>query len=194
AAVDASPEPAFMRGLAEAAAYTGDGPAALVFATTAAASSGDPAIVWAAVAADLVAANQLPDSLTASRNALDLAGPDVLPAALDTAIASSRALGRTQQADALLLQRAQLAPRKRSDDTEVLAALAAHRERPTASTAANLWVASRALPRDVESRAVLLDALDADDPRRETIRDELLLLAGDPDPARALAAAHALRD
>jgi hypothetical protein len=194
AAVDASPEPAFLRGLAEASAHTGDGPAAIVFATTAAASSGDPAVVWTAVAADLLEANQLPDALTASRSALDLAGPDVLPLALDITIAASRAIGRTQQADALLLQRAQLAPRKKTDDTPLLAALAAHRERPTASTTADLWVASRSLPRDIESRAILLTALDADDPRRQVITDELLLLAGDPDPSRALAAAHALRD
>jgi len=193
AAVDASPEPAFMRGLAESAAHTGDGPAAIVFAITAAASSGDPAVVWAAVADDLVDANQLHDALTASRSALDLAGPDVLPHALDTAIAASRALGRTQQADAMLVQRAQLAPRKRNDDTEVRAALAAHREHPTASTVAGLWVASRALPRDIESRAVLLAELEADDPRRQVVIDELLLLAGDPDPARALAATLALR-
>jgi hypothetical protein len=194
AAAEASPEPAFLRGLAESAARTGDGPAALVFATAAAAASGDPAVVWAAVASDLFEANQLPDSLTASRSALDLAGPDILPFALDTAIATSRALGRTQQADALLVQRAQLAPRKKTDDTELRAALASHRERPTASTVAALWVASRALPRDIESRAVLLDELDLDDSRRQVITDELLLLAGDPDPQRALAATRALRN
>jgi hypothetical protein len=193
-AVDASAEPAFERGLAESTAHTGDGPAALVFATTAAASSGDPAVVWAAVAADLLAANQLPESLTASRSALDLAGPDVLPLALDTAVAASRALGRAQQADALLVQRAQLAPRKTTDDTELRAALAAHREQPTASTVAALWVASRSQPRDIEARAVLLDELDPDDARRQVIVDELLILTGDPDPSRALAATRALGD
>jgi tetratricopeptide (TPR) repeat protein len=194
AAVDASPEPSFQRGLAEAAARTGDGPAALVFATAAAASSGDPAVVWAAVAIALLESNKLVDALTASRSALDLAGPDVLPGALDTAIAASRAMGRAQQADALLVQRAQLAPRKKTDDTEARAALVAHREQPTASTAARLWVASRDLPRDVDSRAALLAALAPDDPRRATIVGELLLLAGDPDPARARAAALALRE
>jgi hypothetical protein len=94
----------------------------------------------------------------------------------------------------LLVQRAQLAPRKKTDDTELRAALASHRERPTASTVAQLWVASRALPRDIESRAVLLDELDVDDSRRQVIIDELLLLAGDPDPQRALAATRALRN
>ena len=194
AAVDASPEPAFERGLAEATAHTGDGPAAIVFATTAAASSGDPAVVWAGVAAALFEANRFPDALTASRSALDLAGPDVLPAALDTAIAASRAAGRTQQADAMLVQRAQLAPRTKTPDgtTELRAALAAHHDQPTAATAARLWVASRTVPRDVESRAVLLGELDADDPRRPIIVDELLQLAGDPDPARARAAALAV--
>jgi tetratricopeptide (TPR) repeat protein len=194
AAVDASPEPQLLRGLAESTAHTGDGPAALVFGTKAAASSGDPAVVWTAVAAALLDANQLPDSLTASRSALDLAGPDMLPAALDTAIAASRALGRTQQADALLVQRAQLAPRKKTDDTELRSALAEHRDHPNASTVARLWVASRTNPRDIEARAVLLDELEPDDPRRQVIVDELLVLAGDPDPTRAVAAAHALRD
>lgn len=192
AAVDASAEPAFERGLAEATAHTGDGPAAVVFATTAAASSGDPAVVWAGVAAALFEANKIPDALTASRSALDLAGPDVLPTALDTAIAASRAIGRTQQADAMLVQRAQLAPRKKTDDTELLRALAAHREQPTAATIAQLWVASRSVPRDVEARAVLAAELEPDDPRRPIIIDELLQLAGDPDPSRARAAALAL--
>ena len=44
AAVDASPEPAFLRGLAEAEAHQGDGDAAMIAATTAAAASGDPGV------------------------------------------------------------------------------------------------------------------------------------------------------
>jgi hypothetical protein len=190
AAAAASAEPAFMRGLAEAAARTGDGSAALVFATQAAAAWGDPAVVWVGVASALVGSGQYVDGLTAARNALDLAGPEALPRALDVAIAASRALGRIAQADALIVQRARLAPRKRSD---VDGALAAHREQPTASTIARLWVESRAHPRDVELRAALIDALDLDDPRRATVIEELVVLAGDPDPDRALAAVGALR-
>ena len=181
AAASACPEVAFLRGLAEAAGRSGDGPAAVVFATRAAAASGDPAVVWVAVAAALVDGNRFPDALTAARSALELAGPEVLAQALDVATAASRAMGRNQQADALLAQRAQIASREKADENEIRAALAAHRDRPTASTVARLWVASRSAPRDVEVRATLLDELDGDDPRRTTIVDELLLLAGDPD-------------
>lgn len=195
AAVTASPEVAFLRGLAESAARSGDGPAALVFATRAAAASGDPAPVFVAVAEALVDGNRIPDALTAARSALELAGPEVLARALDVAIAASRAMRRTQQADALLVQRAQIAPLSlaSADETELRAALIAHREQPTASTVARMWVASRSQPRDGEVRAVLLDELDHDDPRRSTIIDELLLLAGDPDAARARTAANAIR-
>ena len=182
-----------MRGLAEAAARSGDGPAALVFATQAAAAWGDPAVVWTSVADALVSAGQTVDGLTAARTALDLAGPEVLPRALDVAIAASRALGRTAQADALFVARAQLAPRTKSDDAEARAALIAHEAQPTASTVAQLWVASRAQPRDVELRAALLAALATNDPRRATIESELVALAGDPDSERALAAVTALR-
>jgi hypothetical protein len=168
-AVTASPEVAFLHGLAESAARSGDGPAALVDG------------------------NRFPDALTAARSALELAGPEVLAQSIDVAIAASRAMGRTEQADALLVQRAQIAPRMRTDDSEVRAALIAHRDRPTASTVARLWVVSRAAPRDVEVRATLLDELDRDDPRRGTIVDELLLLAGDADATRAREAARALR-
>jgi hypothetical protein len=192
AAVDASPEALFVRGLAETVARGGDSSAALVFATQAAAASGDPAVVWAAVARALARAGQQADALTASRSALDLAGPEVLPAALDVAIAASRALGRNAQADALAVQRAQVAPRTKADDAEAQLALAAHREQPTASTIARLWVASRAYPGSVELRAALLDALDADDPRLATVTAELIALAGDPDAERAFAAVTAL--
>ncbi|HEY5927121.1 MAG TPA: hypothetical protein VIV11_35780, partial [Kofleriaceae bacterium] len=193
AAVDASPEPIFVRGLAESAARGGDGPAALVFATQAAAAWGDPAVVWVAVASALVDAGQHVDGLYAARTTLDLAGPEVLPRALDVAVVASRALGRQAQADALLVQRTQLAPRTRTEDADARAALLAHREQPTAATTARLWVASRAQPRDVELRAALIEALDADDARRATVTAELVVLAGDPDPNRALAAVAALR-
>src|SRR5690606_29538493 len=114
---------------------------------------GDPAVVWASVARALVTAGQTVDGLTAARTALDLAGPEVLPHALDIAITASRALGRTAQADALFMARAQLAPRVKSEDADARAALIAHEAQPTASTVAQLWVASRTQPRDVELRA-----------------------------------------
>ncbi|HEY5952705.1 MAG TPA: hypothetical protein VIV40_44705, partial [Kofleriaceae bacterium] len=193
AAVELSAEPAFVRGLAETAARTGDGPAALVFATQAAAASGDPAVDWVGVASALVDAGQYVDALTAARSAIDLAGPEVLPRALDLAIAASQAVGRQAQADALLAQRARLTPRGETGDAEPRAALLAHREQPSASTVARLWVASRAHPRDVELRVALVDGLDADDPRRETVIGELVTLAGDSDATRALAAVNALR-
>lgn len=192
-AATASPEVAFLQGLAQAAARSGDGPAALVFATRAAAASGDPAVIWVGVAAALVDGNRIPDALTAARSALELAGPEVLAPALDVAIAASRAMGRAQQADALLVQRAQIAPKMKSEDSEVRAALIAHRDQPTANTVARLWVVSRTAPRDVEVRAALLDDLDRDDPRRGTIVDELLFLAGDANATRAREAARALR-
>jgi hypothetical protein len=192
AAVDASAEPSFVRGLAETCARGGDGSAALVFATQAAAAWGDPAVVWTAVGRALVDSGQHVDALTASRNAIDLAGPDVLAQALDVAIAASRAVGRIPQADALLAQRAKLGARVNVDDTEARAALIAHREQPTASTIARLWVESRSRPRDVELRAELLAALDPDDPRRTTVTAELVALAADPDPSRAFAAVTAL--
>jgi hypothetical protein len=180
-----------VRGLAESAARGGDGPAALVYATQAAAAWGDPAIVWTGVAHALLAGGQHVDALTAASNALDLAGPEVLPGALDAAIAASRALDRIAQVESLRARRARLAELA-EDDAEARAALDMHREHPTAATVARLWVTSRARPRDVEVRAALVVALDDDDPRRASIVRELVALAGDPDPQRALAAVNAL--
>jgi hypothetical protein len=207
AAVAASSEASFVRGLAEAAARGGDGPAALVYGTQAAAAWGDPAVVWTGVARALLAGEQSVDALTAASNALDLAGPEALSDALEVAIAASRALGRAAQVDRLQAKRARFESFVRggtdatqatahedaaSGDAEVQAALAAHRARPTAATTAQLWVLSRARPRDVELRAALIGALDGEDPRRATIVHELVELAGDPDPQRALAAIAAL--
>ncbi len=197
-AVTSSAEPAFVRGLAEAAGRAGDGPGALVFATQAAAAWGDPAVVWNAVSAALISSKQYVEALTAARSSLDLAGPEELPRALDLAIESSRALGRAAQADALTIQRAQVALAlvpggSKPADSDVLAALTAHRTRATAVTEARLWVASQLHPRDVAIRAALLDVLEPDDARRATLIRELLELAGDPDPTRASVAVEALR-
>ncbi|HSS03242.1 MAG TPA: hypothetical protein VLM79_39535, partial [Kofleriaceae bacterium] len=121
AAVDASAEPLFVRGLAEAQARQGDADAALVTAMNAAAASGDPAVVWTCIARALVGAGKYAHALEAVRSAIDLAGPDAMPSALDVAVAASRALGRNAQADSLVRQRAQLAPGGNAlDDGEAL--------------------------------------------------------------------------
>src|SRR5690606_4190457 len=124
-----------------------------------------PAVIWNAVCAALLSAQQHVDALTAARTALDLAGPDELPRSLDLALELSKILGRTAQADALGVQRAQLANTLAPQGSESLAALAEHRANPTAVTVAGLWVASRSHPRDAELRAALLAALEPDDAR-----------------------------
>jgi len=192
AAVEGSPEPLFVRGLAEAAARTGDGSAALIFATQAAAAWGDPAVVWIDVGNVLERTGLHVDALTCARSALELAGPDQLPRALDLAITASRSLGRTAQADAMVLQRVQAGARPAPDASDPDAAMLAYRMLPTAGTAARMWVASRAHPDALELRVALLAALADDDPRRATLVSELVALAADPDPERALAAAYAV--
>lgn len=182
AAVDASAEPGFLRGLAEAEARQGDGDAALVAATSAAAWSGDPAVVWAAVARALAGAGRYVHALAAARSAIELAGPETLPVALDVAIAASRALGRDAQARALAAERARVAPvggLGARDPTDAAAALEDHRRHPGAATIAALWVASRWNPRDVELRAALIAAVPASDPRHGVIAGELVDLAGE---------------
>jgi tetratricopeptide (TPR) repeat protein len=200
AAVDASSEPAFLRGLAGAQARQGDADAALITATSAAAASGDPAVVWVAVARSLTEAGRHVHALDAARSAIDLAGPDALPAALETAIAASRALGRDRQAAELSARRARIAATGGTlgdrDPTDAAAALDGHRaERGPAGDAAiaRLWTAARWNPRCVELRAALLAALPAGDPRRAVIAGELVDLAGDPDREVGRAAAAALR-
>lgn len=192
AAVDGSPEPQHVRGLAEAAARTGDGAAALIFATQAAAAWGDPAVVWISVGNVLEHTGVHVDALTCARSALELAGPDQLTRALDLAIAASRSLGRTSQADAMVLQRVQAGSRPAPDATDPDAALLAYHLLPTAGTVARMWVASRVHPDALDLRVTLLAALPDDDPRRATIVSELVALAADPDAERALAAAYAL--
>jgi hypothetical protein len=198
AAVSASPEPAFVRGLAEACARQGDADAALIFATGAAAASGDPAAVWTSVAYALAGAGKYVHALDAARSAIDLAGPDALAAALDVAISASRALGRDTQAAALAGQRAHVAPAQAAilgdaDPTDGRAALEAYRAHAGGSTIARLWVAARWNPRDVELRAALLAASPPDDARRAVSTGELVDLAGDRDPELRRAAVSALR-
>jgi len=199
AAVDGSPEPAFVRGLAEAIARTGDASAALIFATQAAAAWGDPAVVWISVGDVLESVGAHVDALVCAHSAVDLAGPDQLPRALDLAIAASHALGRQTQVEALRVQRvaaepphAAESPRATPEPTDPAAAILAYHTLPTAGTIARMWVAARAHPRDLEVRLALLGALPADDPRRATVIADLVELAGDPDPERGLAAALAI--
>ena len=191
AAVDASPEPLFLRGLAEAVARANDPDAALIFATNAAAASGDPAPVWIAIAEALHAHGSSVHALEAARYALDLASIDTIGAALDVAIAASDALGRTTQANHLRTRRASVAPpilvaARDNDPTDPHGALASGKPD-------RMWTASRWNPRDVKLRVALLAAL-ANDPRRNTIVNELVALAGDRDIERARAAIRALRD
>ncbi len=188
-----SDEPAIVAGYASAAARAGDGDAALVSATGAAAASGDPAIVWLDVGHALMRGHRPIDALTTMRTAIDLAGANALAATLDLAIAASHQVGRDAQADALAARRAQLEPPPPGHAAErvELAELAQHA--PNASVLAAVWVATRAAPIDIELRAALVTALDRDDPRRATLIAELVALAGAPDPDRGLAACLALR-
>ncbi|HEX3763080.1 MAG TPA: hypothetical protein VHW23_30495, partial [Kofleriaceae bacterium] len=166
AAVDASPEPPFLRGLAGAQARQGDADAALITATSAAAASGDPAVVWIAIAQSLTGAGRHAQALDAARSAIDLAGPDALAPALDAAIAASRALGRDRQAAQLAARRARIARPGGGlgdrDPTDADAALDAYRtERSDGGAAsdaaiARLWTAARWNPRHVAIRAALL--------------------------------------
>ncbi len=210
AAVDASPEPAFVRGLADACARASDPDAALIHGTAAAAALGDPAPVWTALSRVLEANGHHHHALEAARSAIDLAGREALAAALDAGAAASRSLGRTGQADVLAARRARLAPpievvpevgpvdaeaalRAVGDPTDALAALAAYRRRSTVTAIARMWIASRWNPHDVAIRAALLEAIALDDPRRALLVGELVQLAASPDDERGRAAIRALR-
>ena len=197
AAVDSSPDPEFLRGLAEAIARVHDPDAALIAATTAAAASGDPATVWNAVAKALLGTGEARHALEAGRSAIDLASSEALVEALDIAIDASRALERVDQVDAMLVRRARLGPaiaRERDGDpTSAGSALAEFRQSPTASAVARLWVASRWNSRDVAIRGALRGATSADDPRHDVVVAELVALASDRDPDVGRAAVAALR-
>lgn len=201
AAVALSPEPAFLRGLARAAARSGDPDAALIHGTTAAAAAGDPAAVWIELARALDGVRQHVHALEAARSAIDLAGLDTLPAALEIAAAASQALGRIEQAAGFHQRRARLGPAATSssrdpgglDPTDAATALAAVHTLASVSAIARLWVASRWNPRDVAIRSTLLGAIARNDPRRSVLVSELIALAADPDPEVGRAAVTALR-
>ncbi|MBV8757702.1 MAG: hypothetical protein JO257_10515 [Deltaproteobacteria bacterium] len=188
-----SSEPGFVRGLAVAAARAGDGPAALIFATQAAAAWGDPAEVWIAVGSALEDTGDHVNALVCAHDAIDLAGPDLLPRALDLAIDASHALGRQSQVEGLRVQRvAAEPPRDKPEPLDPAAAILAYKALPTAGTIARMWVAARAHPGDLDVRLALLAALPADDPRRATLVAEIAAFAADPDETRALSAVRAL--
>jgi tetratricopeptide (TPR) repeat protein len=193
AALELDPDPAIARGLAEATARGKDAPAARVFAITAAAASGDPAVVWIAVGEALVEVDEYVQALTAARSALELAGPEALPRAFDLAITASRALGRTEQVAALTAQRARIPAPPPARDAAAVEALAAFGALPDAAAITRLRAASIASPRDVELRAALVRAMRRDDPRRAEVIAELIALAGDADTRTARAAVAALR-
>ena len=217
AAVDLSSEPDYVRGLAEACARAGDPDAALVHGTTAAAASGDPAVVWIELARALADVGKHVHALEAARYAIDLAGADTIAPALEVAIASSRALGRDAQATELALRRATVAPAVATaaaepapptptpatptpaartadgDPTDARAALAAS-SAPPDDAFDRLWIAARWNPRDVAVRARLLAAWSAPDaePRVAVIVRELVALASDRDSSIGRAAVGAL--
>lgn len=188
AAVDASPnEPAYVRGLAIAIARANDPDAALVIGTQAAAASGDPAPVWIEVAEALHGVGANVHALEAARYAIDLATAETAARAYEIATSASDALGRTAQAAALRARRATVAPpilvERAGDPTAA---------DPKASVD-RMVAAARWNPRDIALRAALLDALAANDPRRNAVIAELVELAGDRDLERARAAVRVLR-
>jgi tetratricopeptide (TPR) repeat protein len=209
AAVDSSPEPAFVRGLAEAVARAGDPDAAMVHGFAAAAAHGDPAVVWTQLSRSMHGVGNNQHAIEAARSAIDLASRDELAPALDAGIAASRGMGRAAQADALAARRAKLAApiaaavdadavdaeaalRADDDPTDARGAIAVYQQRSTAIAVARMWIASRWNPRDVAIRGVLLDAIALDDPRRALLVAELVSLAASPDDERGRAAIRVL--
>jgi hypothetical protein len=179
-------------------ARASDPDAAMINMTTAAAASGDPAVMWLALARALDGVGQHVHALEAARSAIDLAGPETIAPALDVAISASRALGRDEQVLALSERRHRLpapahAARAIDDPTDAASAIEAHRQAPGVVNIARMWIASRWNPRNVEIRAALLGAIASDDPRRATIVSELVVLAGDREPSIGRAALDALR-
>ncbi len=73
-AVDANADPAFVQGLAVAAARVGDPDAAAIWATQAAAASGDPALWLLEIANAMAAHGSTPEALTVLKQARAVAG------------------------------------------------------------------------------------------------------------------------
>ena len=193
AASTESDESAIVAGYAAAAARAGDGDAALVVATGAAAASGDPAWTWLDIGRALLRGHRPTDAITTMRTAMDLAGANALAATLDLAIEASRQVGREAQADALAARRAVLSPAPTGHAAQRVELAELGQRAPNASVLAATWVMTRADLSDVELRAALYAALERDDPRRATLELELIGLAADADSDRGLAAALALQ-
>ncbi len=196
-AVAVSDEPAIVAGFAESCARVGDGDAALVAATGAAAAWGDPAVVWNVVGRALLDGNRVVEALTAGRSAIDLAGPETIASAFDIAIEASSRLGRLAQVAALTARRARLALSSPDDQDPAGVASASDTyvsgNSDTAKNVEQAWMKTRRAQREVELRIELLSALGEGDPRRGVIVAELIDLAGDRDSARGLHAAMSLR-
>lgn len=191
-ASSASNEAAIVAGFAEACAHAGDGDAALVAATGAAAAWGDPAVVWNGVGRALLDSGRMVEALTAARAAIDLASPQTLTPALDVAIEASRQLGRTAQAEALTARRTIREPQ--SGDDAAAAAMCDDLARDhTDEALGRAWLATRRDVRAVELRIALVAALAQDDPRQAVVVAELIELSGDRDPTRGLRAARSFR-
>ncbi len=177
-ALDTAPRDAYAFGLARAQALGGDPDAALVHVTAAAAASGDPAVVLVIVARALLDGDAPGEALEILRTALELAGADDLPAAVEAAAQASDALGRPAQALALRAEYATAPtspPSAVDDPTDAAAALAS-------ADVARLAVAARWHPRDtagLAARAALLERTPVDDPRHRVALVEVQALAVD---------------
>jgi len=186
---DAEPSAELELALALAIARTGDAPAAVVTATAAAAASGDPAAIWLALGHAFARVGRPVEAMAAARAAVELAGADRAADALDLAIATSRALGRSAQASALADRRGAL----QVPIDEPARSLVAYERMPTAGTLAALYVAVRAAPDAIDERIALVRTLDREDPRWLAIARELADLADAADRERGLAAVEAIR-
>jgi hypothetical protein len=184
-AVDITGDPTLVLRLALVAAHMGDGDAALVHLTRAAAASGDPAPVFVLGARALLAGDRAHNAIEVAKEAIDLAGPDAIADALAVAADASTAAGRAAQAAALLARRDALVAPGLPDPADPTDAVAAPR------TADALAIAARWNPRDVESRRVLAALPDAD-PRAHLARRELIQIALGDDAGATYAALQAL--
>jgi tetratricopeptide (TPR) repeat protein len=184
-AVDLTADPTLVLRLALVAAHMGDGDAALVHLTRAAAASGDPAPVFVQGARALLAGDSAHNAIEAAKEAIDLAGPDAIADALTVAADASTAAGRAAQAAGLLARRDALVTPLLPDPADPTDAVAAAR------TPEALAIAARWNPRDVESRRVLAALPDAD-PRAHRARRELIQIALDGDAGATYAALQAL--
>jgi hypothetical protein len=196
-AVEESPEQAWVLELALVTARSGDGDAALVHLTRAAAASGDPAPVLIAGGRALLEGGRDVLAIEVAHQAIELAGPDAIGDALSLAADASTAAGRNEQAATLRDRRARLirpSTSDPSDPADAAAAVAATATRPPGPALDALAVAAQWNPWDVATRRLLISELPATDPRARLARYELSRIAAapadlHPDAARAALAA-----